>query len=123
VSQENLNRPNKDEKFLKNIGTGDETWVYGHNVETKAQSLDVKRVTKKARQVWSNVKVMPTVFFFDSKGVVHHEFLPQGKTVTKEYYLEVMKHLCEAIRKKRPMLGGQTDGCSMLIMCARTHRY
>jgi histone-lysine N-methyltransferase SETMAR len=42
---------------------------------------------------------MMTVFF-NSEGVVRHEFPPQGKTVTKEYYLEVMKHLCEAIRKK-----------------------
>jgi hypothetical protein len=38
--------------------------------------------------------------FFDSEGVVHHESLPQSKTVTKEYYVEVMKRLCEAIKKK-----------------------
>ena len=25
-------------------------------------------------------------FFFDSCGVVHHEYAPQGQTVTKEYY-------------------------------------
>jgi hypothetical protein len=30
--------------------------------------------------------------FFDSEGVVHN----------KEYYLEVMQRLCEAVRKKRP---------------------
>jgi transposase len=46
--------------------------------------------------------------FFDFEGVVHHEFLPQGKTVNKEYYLEVMKRLRVAIRKRGPMLGGQT---------------
>jgi hypothetical protein len=44
--------------------------------------------------------VMLTVLF-DSEGAVHHKFLPQGKTVTKEYYFEVIKCLCEAIRKKR----------------------
>jgi hypothetical protein len=37
----------------------------------------------------SNIKVMLTIFFFYSEGVVRHESLPQGKTVTKEYYLEV----------------------------------
>jgi hypothetical protein len=57
--------------------------------------------TKKARQVRSHVKVMLTVFF-DSVGVVHYEFLPQGRTVNKEYYLEVMQLLREAVRKKRP---------------------
>jgi len=40
--------------------------------------------------------------FFDSDGVVHYEFLPQGQTVNKEYYLEVMQRLREAVRKKRP---------------------
>ncbi|UYV60165.1 hypothetical protein LAZ67_1000173 [Cordylochernes scorpioides] len=38
------------------------------------------------------------------KGVVHHEFLPQGRTVNKEYYLQVMRNLREAIRQKRPDL-------------------
>ena len=58
---------------------------------------------KKARQVRSNVKVLLTVFF-DRRGVVHHEFLPQGRTVNKEYYLQVMRNLREAIRQKRPDL-------------------
>jgi transposase len=40
--------------------------------------------------------------FFDSEGVVHYEFLPQGWAVNKEYYLEVMQCLNEAVRKKRP---------------------
>ncbi|UYV83264.1 hypothetical protein LAZ67_23000327 [Cordylochernes scorpioides] len=37
-------------------------------------------------------------------GVVHHEFLPQCRTVNKEYYLQVMRNLREAIRQKRPDL-------------------
>jgi transposase len=65
--------------------------------------VGVKNVakTKKARKVCSHFKVMLTVFF-DSEGVVHYEFLPQGRTVNKEYYLEVMQRLLEAVRKKRP---------------------
>ncbi|UYV77835.1 hypothetical protein LAZ67_15002534 [Cordylochernes scorpioides] len=68
---------------------------------------------KKARQVRSNVKVLLTVFF-DCRGVVHHEFLPQGRTgktrakpgtsASKEYYLQVMRNLRKAIRQKRPDL-------------------
>ena len=37
--------------------------------------------------------------FFDYRGVVHYEFLPTAQTVNKEYYLSVMRHLCEATRK------------------------
>ena len=60
-----------------------------------------RRRDQKARQVRSHVKVMLTVFF-DSEGVVHYEFLPQGRTVNKEYYPEVMQRLRVAVRKKRP---------------------
>ena len=70
--------------------------------ESPVITVGVKNVaeTKKARQERSNVKVMLTVFF-DSEGVVHYEFLPQGQTVNKEYYLEVMQRLREAVRKKK----------------------
>ena len=37
----------------------------------------------------------------DYNGIVHHEFLPEGQTVNKEYYLSVMKCLREAVRQKR----------------------
>ncbi|UYV80564.1 hypothetical protein LAZ67_19000694 [Cordylochernes scorpioides] len=89
---------------ITRVITGDEAWVYGYDVETKAQSSQWKLPheprPKKARQVRSNVKALLTVFF-DCRGVVHHEFLPQGRTVNKNYYLQVMRNLREAIRQKR----------------------
>ena len=55
------------ENFLKNVITGDETWVYGYDVETKVQlSQWVGKSSprpKRARQCRSNVKVMLIVFF------------------------------------------------------------
>ena len=38
VAQESLNKVNDDAELLKRIITGDETWVYGYDVETKSQS-------------------------------------------------------------------------------------
>ena len=38
LSQELLANANGNENFLKNIITGDETWVYGYDIETKIQS-------------------------------------------------------------------------------------
>ena len=38
ISQELLAKENGNENFLKNIITGDETWVYGYDVETKMHS-------------------------------------------------------------------------------------
>ena len=36
VSQELLDHSNTDENFLKNVITGDETWVYGYDVDRKS---------------------------------------------------------------------------------------
>ena len=67
VSQEPLDRSNTDENFLKNVITGDETWVYGYDVETKMQSSQwvgkSSPQPKKARQCRSNMKVMLIVSF------------------------------------------------------------
>ncbi|UYV74404.1 hypothetical protein LAZ67_11003429 [Cordylochernes scorpioides] len=107
IANEMLDSVRDDPNLLQRVITGDEAWVYGYDVETKTQSSQWKLPheprPKKARQVRSNVKVLLTVFF-DCRGVVHHEFLPQGRTVNKEYYLQVMRNLREAIRQKRPDL-------------------
>ncbi len=42
--------------------------------------------------------------FFDYRAVVHSEFLPEGLTVNKEYYLSFMRRWREQIRRKRPDL-------------------
>ena len=73
-----------------------------------AQSSEWKRPEeprpKKARPVRSNAKVLLTLFF-DRNELAHHEFLPQGRTVSKEYYLEIMR---ETIRQKRRELWKKT---------------
>ena len=56
---------------------------------------------KKARQTPSKMKVMLTVFF-DIRGIVRHEYAPEGQTVTKEYYQDVLRRLRDAVRRKRP---------------------
>ena len=102
IAQEMLNNVNGDPDLLKRVITGDESWVYGYDVETKAQLSQWNNTKtprlKKAREVRSNVKVLLTVFFD------YQELLPQGGTVNKEYYLEIMRRLREAIRKKHPEL-------------------
>ena len=49
------------------------------------------------------MKVMLTCFF-DSQGIVHHEYALEGQTINKEYryYLKVLRHLRNAVRRKRP---------------------
>ncbi|UYV64514.1 hypothetical protein LAZ67_3001065 [Cordylochernes scorpioides] len=107
MANEMLDSVRDDPNLLQRVITGDVAWVYGYDVGTKAQSSQWKLPheprPERARQVRSNVKVLLTVFF-DCRGMVHHEFLPQGRRVNKEYYLQVMRNLREAIRQKRPDL-------------------
>ena len=41
---------------------------------------------------------------FDSRNIVHHEYASEGKTINKEYYLEILRRLCDAVRRKRPKM-------------------
>jgi hypothetical protein len=50
------------------------------------------------------MKIM-LITFTDIKGTVHFEFIPQCETVNQAYYVEVLKRLREAVRRKRPELG------------------
>ena len=67
VSQELFDRSNADENFLKNVITGDETLLYGYDVETKVQSSQwmgkLSPRPKIASESRSDVKVMLIVFF------------------------------------------------------------
>ncbi|GFV61621.1 uncharacterized protein TNCV_187791 [Trichonephila clavipes] len=44
------------------------------------------------------------IVFFDADGIVHYEYVPQAQTVNKEFYLNIMRRLREAVRRKRSVL-------------------
>lgn len=107
VAKEMLEQVENDPTFIQRIITGDETWVYQFDMLTKQQSSEWRYPNeprpKRIRQTQSKIKTLLTVFM-DYRGVVHHEFLAEGCTVNKHYYLQVMRRLREAIRQKRPDL-------------------
>ncbi|GFS99634.1 mariner Mos1 transposase [Trichonephila clavipes] len=107
ISSDFFQSASDDPEFTKLIITGDESGVYGYDPETKQQLSQWKNPgsprPKKARQVRSKIKVM-LIVFFDADGIVHHEYAPQGQKMSKEFYLNVMRKLREAVRRKRPVL-------------------
>ena len=71
-----------DDETLCRVITGDKSWVYGYDPETKQQSSQWKSPMspkpKKARQVKSNVKSM-IITFFDVKGLCTKNLSQQAK--------------------------------------------
>jgi hypothetical protein len=47
------------------------------------------------------------IAFFDYEAVVYHIFVPRGQRMNTKYYLEVLKRLREAVRKKDLIHGGK----------------
>ena len=113
----------EDVKFLKNVLIGDESWVYGYDTDTKQHSSQWKRPTsprpKKGRQVRSKTKVM-LMAFFDSEGIVHHEYVPDGQTINKEFYLKVLRRLYESVRRNNRKNGGMATGSCTTTMRLHT---
>jgi hypothetical protein len=85
-----------DPSFMSRVITVDESWVYGYDPETKQQFSLWKSPgsprPKEARQSRSAIKSM-LVVFFDNRGIVHHEFVPEGQTVNAEFYCNVLRRL------------------------------
>ena len=56
---------------------------------------------RKLRLQKSKVKTM-LITFFDSEGMFHKEFVPEGSTVNGQYYLGMMQRLLARIHTVRP---------------------
>ncbi|UYV64519.1 SETMAR [Cordylochernes scorpioides] len=91
---------------LNSVVTGDESWMFKYDPESKRQSCAWYTKSsprlKKARMSKSCIKTM-IIVFFDIRGIVHCEFVPQGQTVNSAIYLEVLRrsHACGLTLKTR----------------------
>ena len=105
ISMENLELMEQDlENFKLRVVTGDETWVYHYDPESKRQSMEWHHPTspppKKFKSSRSVKKVMATVFW-DAKGIIHVDYLETQKTITGAYYADLLHRLRASIKEKR----------------------
>jgi hypothetical protein len=91
--------------FFNKIIMGNETWCFAYDPETKRQSSEwveeSSRRPKKLKFQRSRIKTMLTIFF-NSQGVVHKEFVPEGKRVNAGFYKGVMDRVLKRIQRVRP---------------------
>lgn len=94
-------------EFLRRFVTVDETWIHHYTPEMKEQSKQWtargESAPKKAKTVPSAGKVMATIFW-DSRGIIHTDYLEKGRTITGQYYSELLGRFDAELRKKRPHL-------------------
>lgn len=93
--------------FWRRFITVDETWIHHSTPETKEQSkqwvFHGEPAPKKAKATLSANKVMATVFW-DSRGIIHVDYLEKGKTINGEYYANLLDRFNDAVKEKRPHL-------------------
>ena len=75
---------------------------------------------KKVRQIHSKVKTMLTMFF--DREDVHHEDIPPGQTINKEYYLNVPHWLREPIQQNSRSYGQPVIGSFITTTCLLWHQ-
>lgn len=88
--------------WLDDIVTGDEKWCLYVNVSRKRSWTDVGQVGETMPKPEKHEhKVMLSVFW-DVRGPIYWELLPQQTTVTAEVYCTQLENLADAVRIKRP---------------------
>jgi hypothetical protein len=96
---------NAHKHFFNKIIMGDETWCFAYDPETKRQSFEwVGRTApqpKKLKFQRSHIKTT-LLILFDSQGIVHKEFVQEGKTVNAQFYKGVMDFLLKCIQRVCP---------------------
>ena len=93
-----------DKNFFNKIIMEDETWcLWPRNKATWVLNGWVRHPIgqKKLKFHRFSIKNM-LIIFFDSQGIVHKEFVPEGKTVNTEFYKGVMDRLLKCIQGVRP---------------------
>ncbi len=85
------------------VVTGDECWFWCYKPATKRNSSawlrrNERRPHKPVKDHY--VRKVMVVIFWDSRGVIFRQFVPAGQGVTKEVYLQMMRDLREAIRRR-----------------------
>lgn len=107
TSKSCLEKMERHDDFFRRLITVDETWVHHYTPETKRQSMQWIAVgepaPKKAKTVASSGKVLATVFW-DARGIILIDYLQQGRTITGEYYANLLDQLKDCVLEKRPHL-------------------
>lgn len=102
-----LLKRNENVPFLKRMITGDEKWIVYNNVERKRSWGKRDKLPQTTPKQNIHAKKVMLCIWWDSKGVVYYELLPQNQTINSNKYCSQLDCLKAAIDEKRPELSNR----------------
>lgn len=103
ICKQLLDNP-RDDRFLKRIVTGDEKWIFLSNPDKRKQWVRRNQDSVPVvRQDRFGKKVMLCVWW-NIDGIIHYEFVKNGRAVNAELYSEQLGRVYEILSSRYPAL-------------------
>lgn len=93
---------NEIDPFLKRLITGDERWIVYNNVNRKRPLVMQDETDQMTSKTEIRQKKIMLSVWWDYKGILHLEFLPNNQTINSNVYIQQLTKLSDAIQAKRP---------------------
>lgn len=90
--------------FLNRLITGDEKWVLYQNPQRKRQWLSAGQKAIPTAKPGLHPKKVLLCVWWDMDGIVYHELLDMGQTITAQVYCQQLDRLRDNLLKVRPHL-------------------
>lgn len=101
---DSLYKRNENDPFLKRIVTGDEKWIVYNNVERKTSCGKRGEPPLITSKPGLHPKKVMLCIWWNSKGIVYYELLPNNQTINSDKYCSQLDKLKAEIGKKCPEL-------------------
>jgi hypothetical protein len=98
--------------FLSKIVTGNETWCFRYEPESKMtkfamETIYIPKTQESSHTEITNEEQCSSLSLISR--LFHFEFIPQGQTVNQAYYVEILKRLCESLPRQSRQLWSNHD--------------
>ncbi|GFV66223.1 histone-lysine N-methyltransferase SETMAR [Trichonephila clavipes] len=102
--RESLLKRHENDPFLKRIITGDEKWVVYNNVKRRGHGAKKNEPAQTISKADIYQKKVMLFVWWDFKGIVYLELLPDNTTINSEVYCHQPDKLNDALQQKRSEL-------------------
>ena len=103
ASRQILGRMRRSPRWCSKVITADESWMHVYNLTRRQQSAtwleSGEARHSKLRCEMSTKKVM-LIAFWDTRSIVHREFVPDGRAINAQVYRSILRRMKESVRRR-----------------------